>query len=168
MNLKAGIKSESSSDSVESISAADLRTKIKLKNYLTLSEALIRAMLLRKESRGSHFREDYPSKKRDYKKNILISRENDKLKAELDKDKILEKRAAHGPFSSRLETKYVDLALFKEYLKNKQEDFYNLSYKEEIKESDSLMSRTLLALIPTAPFSSAAKAILGIIPPFSA
>jgi len=82
MNLKAGIKSESSSDSVESISAADLRTKIKLKNYLTLSEALIRAMLLRKESRGSHFREDYPSKKRDYKKNILISRENDKLKAE--------------------------------------------------------------------------------------
>lgn len=61
------------------------------------------------------------------------------LPVELDKDKILEKRAAHGPFSSRLKTKYVDLALFKEYLKNKQEDFYNLSYKEEIKESDSLM-----------------------------
>lgn len=61
------------------------------------------------------------------------------LPAEYDKGEILKKRAAHGPFSSRLKTKYVDLAIFKEYLKNNKTDFYNLSYKDEIKKSDSLM-----------------------------
>jgi L-aspartate oxidase len=61
------------------------------------------------------------------------------LPAELDEREILKKRAAHGPFSSRLESKYVDLALFKEYLQNDEHDFYNLSYQESIKDSDSLM-----------------------------
>lgn len=63
------------------------------------------------------------------------------LPAEVDEAEILKKRAAHGPFSSRLESKYVDFALFKEYLKNEDHNFYNLRYKEEIKNSDSLMIR---------------------------
>ena len=81
-NLNAMVKTKSSSDLNLTTQAADLRTKIKLKNYLSLAEALTKAMLLRKESRGSHFREDYPNETKEYKKNIVISRENSQLKTE--------------------------------------------------------------------------------------
>ena len=37
-------------------------TAMDLPNLLTVSEAIIRAALDRKESRGAHFREDYPDK----------------------------------------------------------------------------------------------------------
>src|SRR5690606_28216805 len=37
-------------------------TALDLQNLLTVSEALIIAGLARKESRGAHFREDYPDK----------------------------------------------------------------------------------------------------------
>jgi succinate dehydrogenase / fumarate reductase flavoprotein subunit len=37
-------------------------TALDLKNLLTVSEAVTRAALERKESRGAHFREDYPEK----------------------------------------------------------------------------------------------------------
>ena len=37
-------------------------TSLDLNNLLTVSEAVARAALLRKESRGAHFREDYPDK----------------------------------------------------------------------------------------------------------
>src|SRR4030095_10672237 len=37
-------------------------TALDLKNLLTVSEAITRAALERKESRGAHFREDYPEK----------------------------------------------------------------------------------------------------------
>jgi succinate dehydrogenase / fumarate reductase flavoprotein subunit len=37
-------------------------TALDLKNLLTVSEAVTRAALDRKESRGAQFREDYPSK----------------------------------------------------------------------------------------------------------
>lgn len=64
---------------------------------------------------------------------------NKYLPDKFNKKEILKKRSTHGPFSSRLDSKYVDLAIFKEYLKNDQKDFYNLSYKKEVKNSDSLM-----------------------------
>jgi succinate dehydrogenase / fumarate reductase flavoprotein subunit len=37
-------------------------TALDLKNLLTVSEAIARSALERKESRGGHFREDYPKK----------------------------------------------------------------------------------------------------------
>ena len=37
-------------------------TAIDLKNLLTVSEAITRAAIERKESRGGHFRDDFPSK----------------------------------------------------------------------------------------------------------
>jgi succinate dehydrogenase / fumarate reductase flavoprotein subunit len=40
-------------------------TAIDLKNLLTVSEAITRSAIERKESRGGHFREDYPDKSPD-------------------------------------------------------------------------------------------------------
>ena len=48
-------------------------TAIDLNNLLTVSEAIARAAVERKESRGGHFREDYPGKSEEFSKfNILI------------------------------------------------------------------------------------------------
>jgi succinate dehydrogenase / fumarate reductase flavoprotein subunit len=41
-------------------------TAIDLKNLLTVSEAITRAALDRKESRGAQFREDYPEKSEEF------------------------------------------------------------------------------------------------------
>src|SRR5213082_3013947 len=49
-----------------------------LKNLLTVSEAIARAALERKESRGAQFRDDYPDKSEPLSKvNTLISRTSD-------------------------------------------------------------------------------------------
>ena len=48
-------------------------TALDLGNLLTVSEAVTRAALERKESRGGHFRDDYPDKDPAYAKfNILL------------------------------------------------------------------------------------------------
>ena len=53
-------------------------TALDLKNLLTVSEAITRAALERKESRGAQFREDYPEKEERFSKvNTIISRELD-------------------------------------------------------------------------------------------
>jgi succinate dehydrogenase / fumarate reductase flavoprotein subunit len=53
-------------------------TALDLKNLLTVSEAIARAALERKESRGAHFREDYPNKdKRFAKVNTIIRKGGD-------------------------------------------------------------------------------------------
>src|SRR5437762_9333836 len=53
-------------------------TALDLKNLLTVSEAIARAALERKESRGAQFREDYPNKdKRFAKVNTMISKAPD-------------------------------------------------------------------------------------------
>ena len=53
-------------------------TAIDLKHLLTISEAITRAALDRKESRGGHFREDFPDKStEDAKMNIVISKAAD-------------------------------------------------------------------------------------------
>jgi succinate dehydrogenase / fumarate reductase flavoprotein subunit len=50
-------------------------TALDLKHLLTVSEAITRAALSRKESRGGHFREDFPDKStEDAKVNIVISK----------------------------------------------------------------------------------------------
>src|SRR5947199_341648 len=53
-------------------------TALDLKNLLTVSEAITRAALERKESRGAQFREDYPNKDEKFSKvNTIISKSED-------------------------------------------------------------------------------------------
>jgi succinate dehydrogenase / fumarate reductase flavoprotein subunit len=53
-------------------------TALDLENLLTISEAIARAAIERKESRGGHFREDYPEKDPDGGKfNIVIRKAAD-------------------------------------------------------------------------------------------
>ena len=53
-------------------------TAIDLRNLLTVSEAITRSALERKESRGGHFREDYPDKSAGYAAfNIVTQRTAD-------------------------------------------------------------------------------------------
>src|SRR5436305_12704826 len=53
-------------------------TALDLKSLLTASEAITRAALERKESRGAQFREDYPNKEERFAKvNTMISKGED-------------------------------------------------------------------------------------------
>ena len=53
-------------------------TALDLKNLLTVSEAITRGALERKESRGAQFREDYPDKDEQFAKvNTMISKAED-------------------------------------------------------------------------------------------
>jgi succinate dehydrogenase / fumarate reductase flavoprotein subunit len=62
-------------------------TAIDLANLLLVSEAITRAALLRKESRGAQFREDYPNKDPEWGKvNIVVKRG-------ADGEMLVEKRA---------------------------------------------------------------------------
>ena len=45
---------------------------IELKNLIDVGSMMANAALIRKESRGSHYREDYPSKSIDWNKNIIL------------------------------------------------------------------------------------------------
>jgi succinate dehydrogenase / fumarate reductase flavoprotein subunit len=48
-------------------------TALDLKHLLTVSEAIARAALLRKESRGAHFRDDFPEKTAEWgRKNLVV------------------------------------------------------------------------------------------------
>ena len=47
----------------------------------TISELLVKGAILRKESRGAHYRTDYPKKDRKWLKNIVFKRDGDKLKS---------------------------------------------------------------------------------------
>ena len=50
-------------------------TALDLKNLLTVSEAITRSALERKESRGAQFRDDYPEKSEIFSKvNTIVSR----------------------------------------------------------------------------------------------
>jgi succinate dehydrogenase / fumarate reductase flavoprotein subunit len=48
-------------------------TALDLKNLLTVSEAIARSALERRESRGGHFREDFPQKDEAYAKFNVVS-----------------------------------------------------------------------------------------------
>jgi succinate dehydrogenase / fumarate reductase flavoprotein subunit len=49
-------------------------TSIDLRNLLTVSEAITRSAIERKESRGGHFREDYPDKNQEYATFNVVTR----------------------------------------------------------------------------------------------
>ena len=54
---------------------AGWHTAIDLRNLLTVSEAIARSAIERKESRGGHFREDYPQKADEFGTfNIMVKR----------------------------------------------------------------------------------------------
>lgn len=52
-------------------------TALDLKNLLTVSEAIARAAIERKESRGAHFREDFPNKEESYGQFNLVIKKGD-------------------------------------------------------------------------------------------
>jgi succinate dehydrogenase / fumarate reductase flavoprotein subunit len=53
-------------------------TALDLHNLLTVSEAIARSAILRKESRGGHFRSDAPAKAEEWsKKNIVLKKATD-------------------------------------------------------------------------------------------
>ncbi len=49
---------------------------LQVRNMLTVAEIIIKAALFREESRGAHFREDFPETSPSWRKNIIISNEN--------------------------------------------------------------------------------------------
>src|SRR5205814_2647711 len=51
-------------------------TAIDLRNLLTVSEAVTRAAIERKESRGAQFRDDFPTKSEEYGKFNIALRKN--------------------------------------------------------------------------------------------
>ncbi|WP_238458025.1 FAD-binding protein [Alkalihalobacterium alkalinitrilicum] len=52
---------------------ASRKQVVQLRNFIKLSQLLLKAMLERKESRGAHYREDYPHEKSEYNKRLYIS-----------------------------------------------------------------------------------------------
>jgi succinate dehydrogenase / fumarate reductase flavoprotein subunit len=52
-------------------------TAMDLENLLTISEAITRAALLRQESRGAQFRDDFPDKSGDWGKHNIVVRQSD-------------------------------------------------------------------------------------------
>ncbi len=55
-------------------------TALDLRNLLTVSEAITRAAIERKESRGGHFREDYPDKSKDFGTfNLVLRKKGDEM-----------------------------------------------------------------------------------------
>ena len=62
-------------------------TALDLKNLLTVSESITRAALVRKESRGAQFRDDYPEKDDGFSKvnTIIRKMENGSMEVQLDR-----------------------------------------------------------------------------------
>ncbi len=54
---------------------------------------------------------------------------------------ILNERSTHGPFSSRLNSKYVDIALFKESISNKEYQGARVKYDVSISSSEGFLTR---------------------------
>ncbi|EHP87041.1 fumarate reductase (CoM/CoB) subunit TfrA [Methanotorris formicicus] len=52
----------------------EVQKYFELKNMLTVGEIVARCALMRKESRGAHYRRDYPETKEEWKGNIIVSK----------------------------------------------------------------------------------------------
>ena len=75
------IKALSRESGIEDI--RELMKLLELQNMLVVSEAVCRSALLRTESRGSHYRSDYPDEnKEDWLKNIIVRKDNSNMKLE--------------------------------------------------------------------------------------
>jgi succinate dehydrogenase/fumarate reductase flavoprotein subunit len=62
--------------------AKSLIKRLELDNMLLVTEAISRAALKRTESRGAHYREDYPEENSDWRVNIFVSNHNGKIDLE--------------------------------------------------------------------------------------
>jgi len=67
-------------------------TALDLKNLLTVSEAITRCAIERKESRGGHFREDYPEKVESFSKFNLVVRKGSDGQMQLSREPVKEMR----------------------------------------------------------------------------
>lgn len=65
-------------------------TALDLENLLTVSEAVARAGLERKESRGAHFREDFPAKDEAFGKVNIVLKKGPGGEMEIRREPILE------------------------------------------------------------------------------
>ncbi len=54
---------------------------LELHSMLEISELLVRGAIMRKESRGAHYRSDFPKKDRKWLKNIIFKKNEDKLES---------------------------------------------------------------------------------------
>jgi len=52
-----------------------LQDALELENMILVAKLVARAALIRKESRGSHYREDYPEKRQEWKKSIVLNKD---------------------------------------------------------------------------------------------
>ena len=62
--------------------AKSLIKRLELDNMLLVAEIIAQAALKRTESRGAHYREDYPEEKSDWRANIFISNSDGKIDLE--------------------------------------------------------------------------------------
>jgi succinate dehydrogenase/fumarate reductase flavoprotein subunit len=60
----------------------DLMKRMEFQNMLLVSEMVIRAALVRKESRGAHYRNDYPQESLKWQSNIMFRKQNDEIQLE--------------------------------------------------------------------------------------
>lgn len=88
--LEEGIKRlEESKTELEAMKAGagtrwnySLVEALEVKHMIKVGEAILKSALLRKESRGSHYREDFPEKNPAYLSNMVVYRRNDRLYCE--------------------------------------------------------------------------------------
>jgi L-aspartate oxidase len=59
------------------------RRELELKNMLTVAMMITEAASLRKGSVGAHYRSDFPEKGKDWKKHIVLAKEDDRIKYSL-------------------------------------------------------------------------------------
>lgn len=62
---------------------SQLKISLSLLKMLQTAEIIIKAALVRTESRGAHFREDFPQMEKSWQKNIVLYQENGRLKTKL-------------------------------------------------------------------------------------
>ncbi len=90
--LKEIKKIESLLDDVKIFGVVDLQKYYELKNLLTTAKLVCKSALYREESRGAHYREDFPETKDEWRGNIVIK--DDKItfkKVEYDIEEYLKK-----------------------------------------------------------------------------
>ena len=65
-------------------------TALDLHNLLTISEAVARAAARRQESRGAHFREDYPDKDEEWGKTSLVVKKGGDGTMEVSREPVMD------------------------------------------------------------------------------
>ena len=60
----------------------ELHDAVETRLMLDAAEGILTSALLRKESRGAHFREDIPYSDKEWKTNLVVTREGGSLKCE--------------------------------------------------------------------------------------